>query len=379
MNESESKNEKPKEGRRFSQEQYDMLKHCSDEKDMSEWNEWRKEHPNEVIWLQGRNFKLWWLKKANFMHMNWFSEATNTYISFGEVHLEGANFEWAKLQSANFAGAHIEGEDTRFWSAKARNAQFVGTHLEGADLSVAHLNNCDFSGSFLENAKIVSSHINGANFAHADLRGCSARGAIVDGETNLAYCQVNRYSTQQRFTDFNIVALSSVRIDPGTKQLLEYNIRRMNWEEWYPKQHWLLRYVVRKFWQISDYGISTKRIIVTFFGLAFIFANIYYHWGRIAPPGIVNNLFVDRSGSEVQPWLVPLRTLYFSIVTMTTLGFGDMYANAQSILGHLLLMLQVILGYVLLGALVTRFAVLFTAGGPAGRFANEQEKKGQGE
>ena len=52
-----------------------------------------------------------------------------------------------------------------------------------------------------------------------------------------------------------------------------------------------------------------------------------------------------------------------------------MYANAQSILGHLLLMIQVILGYVLLGALVTRFAVLFTAGGPAGKFADEKEKE----
>jgi len=60
---------------------------------------------------------------------------------------------------------------------------------------------------------------------------------------------------------------------------------------------------------------------------------------------------------------------------MTTLGFGDMYANAQSIWGHILLTFQVILGYVLLGALVTRFAVLFTAGGPAGKFADEQHAK----
>jgi hypothetical protein len=57
---------------------------------------------------------------------------------------------------------------------------------------------------------------------------------------------------------------------------------------------------------------------------------------------------------------------------MTTLGFGDMYANKGSIAGHVLLILQVILGYVLLGALVTRFAVLFTAGGPAGKFAEEK-------
>jgi hypothetical protein len=34
-----------------------------------------------------------------------------------------------------------------------------------------------------------------------------------------------------------------------------------------------------------------------------------------------------------------------------------------------ILAVEVILGYVLLGALVTRFAVLFTAGGPAGTFS----------
>jgi hypothetical protein len=33
MNESESKNEEPKEQCRFSQEQYDMLKRCSEKKD----------------------------------------------------------------------------------------------------------------------------------------------------------------------------------------------------------------------------------------------------------------------------------------------------------------------------------------------------------
>ena len=38
--------------------------------------------------------------------------------------------------------------------------------------------------------------------------------------------------------------------------------------------------------------------------------------------------------------------------------------------------MQVILGYVLLGALVTRFAVLFTAGGPAGRFSKGEVRKG---
>ena len=40
-----------------------------------------------------------------------------------------------------------------------------------------------------------------------------------------------------------------------------------------------------------------------------------------------------------------------------------------------MLTIQVVLGYILLGALVTRFALLFTAGGPAGEFADEKEEE----
>jgi hypothetical protein len=62
---------------------------------------------------------------------------------------------------------------------------------------------------------------------------------------------------------------------------------------------------------------------------------------------------------------------------MTTLGFGDMYAGSHSLIGglfeHALLAFQVILGYVLVGASITGFAVLFTAGGPAGKFADDKE------
>ena len=68
---------------------------------------------------------------------------------------------------------------------------------------------------------------------------------------------------------------------------------------------------------------------------------------------------------------MPVRALYFSIVTMTTLGFGDMYAHPESLVGHVLLTIQVILGYVLLGALVTRLNILFTTGGPTPGFADE--------
>ena len=157
--------------------------------------------------------------------------------------------------------------------------------------------------------------------------------------------------------------------------------------EWY-KAHGVLRWPVRWFWWVSDYGSSTGRIVGTFFTLALVFAAVYYASGFIDYyflgtkdyPGVVSNLFVLEGKQEVVScWLVPFRAAYFSIVTMTTLGFADMNASAYSFLrglfGHMLLAVQVILGYVLLGALVTRFAVLFTAGGPAGEFADEKDDK----
>ena len=140
---------------------------------------------------------------------------------------------------------------------------------------------------------------------------------------------------------------------------------------------------------MSDYGRSINRVVLSFSLLALVFAAIYYVWGCVDIyligtkdyPGIVSDLFVlENSHETVSRWLVPFRALYFSIVTMTTLGFGDMYANAHDFIrgffGHTILAIQVIIGYVLLGALVTRVAVLFTAGAPSATFFKDAKKKG---
>ena len=66
-------------------------------------------------------------------------------------------------------------------------------------------------------------------------------------------------------------------------------------------------------------------------------------------------------------WQLWLRSFYFSIVTMTTLGFGDMCAHECSAAGYVILIIQVLLGYFLLGALITRLGVMFTASGPVAR------------
>ena len=298
------------------EEQYKLLKWCSNNRNIEPWNSWRK-----------KNLRT-------------------------EIHLEGADLSGTYLKGAHLQHAHLEG--TVLYEA----------HLEGVNLAKAHL----------EGVKLINAHLNGACLINAHLEGARFFGSVVDGGTLINHCFVDRR------TNFGLVGLDACRIDPAMKQLLQYNIRRENWQKWYD-EHPRLKWPVRWFWKRSDYGLSTKQIITTFFVWAFAFAFVYYAWAAVDyycldvkdHPGIVSNLFVFEDTQQTVPlWLVPVRSVYFSIVTMTTLGFGDMYASGHSFLrglfGHVLLGFQVLLGYILLGALITRLAVLFIAGGPVGPF-----------
>jgi uncharacterized protein YjbI with pentapeptide repeats len=331
MNESKPQAENHKDQSRLSQEQYDMLRRCADKKDITEWNEWRKKNPNVTIFLDGRNFHGCDLSGA-FLNtgavvINPGTSMHEQYIFKGQVHLRNSLFLQATLHRTDFRGAHIEG------------ANFNSAKLEGGCLELAYMQSANL------------------------------KGAMFNKSTSFEGCYINKQ------TDFRESDLTNLRVSPQIKQLMEYNIRRMNWEDWYQK-HPFLKWPIRWFWCVSDYGISTWRIIGWFIGLSLFFAAIYSSMAFWSPPGIVSYLEVEP---HLPLWhyfiLLLIRPVYFSVVTMTTLGFGDMYANSQSICGHISLTIQVILGYVLLGALVTRFAVLFTAGGPAGRFADDNDNK----
>lgn len=440
MVESDKKQEKAK--RKFSEEQYQMLLRCSEKKDMTEWKEWRKNNPAEDALLEGADLSEACLDGALLNSGGCKNTITGEYERFeGEVHLENANLRRASLKNAKLWGAflqaahlgyaHLEGadlfyaqlkdaylmeahlEDAKFLEANLKDAKLSLSHLERAMLTGAHLEGADLTGANLKDAHLENAHLEGTNLLDADLEKAQVRnahlegaklqgaslksahfmGAIVDGNTNMWKVSVNQFTTSTAkdwlFTDFSGVPLQNVIIDPATKQLIEYNIRRKYWYKWINQKDWgeiahygniernvfskIARSLIHLFFWISDYGLSTWRIIGWFFLLALAFAAIYANCACWWPPGIVSNLDVEP---HLPLWhyflLVLLRPVYFSIVTMTTLGFGDMHADATSIWGHVLLTFQVILGYVLLAALVTRFAVLFTAGGPAGKFADEK-------
>jgi len=336
-------NKTPKDGeRKFSREQYDMLLRCSKKRDMTEWNQWRKANPKEQICLEEAPLGRKNLRGAN-LRGAWLSDASLCR---------------AKLHNADLSGAHLEHADLGF--AELQDANLCKAHLEGARLREAHLEQARLWDAHLEYANPTMGYLHGAEIWNAHLEGADFRLASVDGATLI--CGI----TYDENTDFRGVALSNARLDGQLQPKLEGIARRLHWMEWY-ERHPFRRWPAKAFWAMSDYGRSTGRVIVCFFICALAFANVYLGFGVLRDvygltwiPQPVSNLFVE-GGRQVPNYVVPIRALYFSIVTQTTLGFGDMFANAESVLGHVLLMVQVILGYVLLGALVTRLGILFTS------------------
>ena len=79
-----------------------------------------------------------------------------------------------------------------------------------------------------------------------------------------------------------------------------------------------------------------------FFAALFVGANALGH-PLVAP---------IEERAETATWYTPI---YFSVVTFSTLGFGDV--TPCRLLGEILVTVEVILGYVLLGGLISIFAM----------------------
>ena len=90
-------------------------------------------------------------------------------------------------------------------------------------------------------------------------------------------------------------------------------------------------------WLTSDCGRSIIRwgawtfMIAVFYAVAYTFVDVDYG-----------------------PYRTDISPLYFSIVTMTTLGFGD--SLPSSLPAQIVTMTEVVLGYVMLGGLLSIFA-----------------------
>jgi len=106
-------------------------------------------------------------------------------------------------------------------------------------------------------------------------------------------------------------------------------------------------------WAALGYGRRLWQWPAVSAAVALVFALIYMPRPAWFPDWWAAPLTFDYP-SELNPWFAPF---YFSVVTLTTLGLGDF--TPANVPAQILVMSEVIIGYVMLGVLLALISLYF--------------------
>ena len=280
-------------------------------------------------------------------------------INFAQADFYKANLHSSNLKKSVFADAEMSLanlQDAALYKADLSNAIVQEAVLTGADLSSSSCAGADFRGAKLEGVNFSDADLRGCNFSHCDMRGCNLSGADVTGaifhftqlaEANVTHLKYGGYKDLSgcyhgvRGVDSvygNALFVRDAR-DQDYIDTLQHTIADL--------PPGLLKNVERflfRAWGLIDHGRSLVK--VSFY--AFIVANLY---GLFYLADMTLGWQIMDYSNSAKTWFTPF---YYSVVTYTTLGFGDVTAN--SLLGELLVISEVIVGYFTLGLLLAILA-----------------------
>jgi len=336
------------------------------------WNAWREKNPQEsvrdamselasnmpmssktrqqieepahirMLNLSGANLKGRALAMVNFSCVNLsgaklqgadLSDADFTGASLHKADLTGANiqetiFSDADLTKADlrrarfFAGADLQRAKLRY--AKLEGVELKKTNLRGADLTLADLRNVDLTEADLREATFYGTDIRGATLARAMLNDADVTG-IRWTRRRMRGCYLGIRGLESCYGN------ALFKRDAADQDFLDTLA-----EKWRYQPQMALFWL----WGALDYGRSLSRVVWVAAMIAFSYGLIYSY-----RPELLN--FKDSANTLLTPF-------YFSVVTYTTLGFGDV--KPANKLGELLVMTEVVIGYLTLGLLLAVLA-----------------------
>jgi uncharacterized protein YjbI with pentapeptide repeats len=325
---------------------YDILDKLSSGVDT--WNEWRRGPGVGKLLLREAD-----LSESDLSNVD-FSDIDASGIDLYKSDLSNANLKMSIFEGADFSNARLCAIGG--YKANFRSAFLIEADLEGADLSEADLRDADLRGANLRNANLQGALLNGARLDRANLSNASLVDADVTGASfsfanmdsaNLTTMHYGGYRLMHglyygvRGLDSSFGNSIFVRDakDQDYLDTLEVMISRLPEGRMKNIEHKLFR-----LWSLIDYGRSLFKVTFYAFLIASVYAcvyslDMYFGWGMM-----------DYSNSA-QSWFTPF---YYSIVTYTTLGFGDVTANHW--LGEIIIISEVIVGYFTLGLLLAILA-----------------------
>ncbi len=276
------------------------------------------------------------LQRANLA----FAKLFKTNLSGANLH--EANLESSELTGANLSNANLEGaimtkaglgmtnlEKARLFETNLKFATLTKSNLKGTDMRCAILESARIREANLENADFT-----GANLRHADISKCEVRkAAFTDADLRDA-----NLSGLRDFNTADWVGADMRGIDFAGAYLLRRFAMDQNYIKEFRESSRMSQYLYYVWWFTSDCGRSIGRWLALVGVLALVFAGFYTQ--------------VEISyGMHEETWFMPI---YFSIVTMTTLGYGDVLPASTA--AQIVSMVQVLIGYIMLGGLLSIFS-----------------------
>jgi uncharacterized protein YjbI with pentapeptide repeats len=240
--------------------------------------------------------------------------------------LSGADLTGASASHAVFGRADLSG--AVLFDAQAADASFSHALLGGADLRVARLDRARFLEAVLDEADLSR-----ATLQEADLTRASVDGAIFR-DADLARSRVRAITG---YAEADWIGVDILDVDFAGAYLARRAIMDQNYLHEFRTKSRLNRLVYLLWWVTSDCGRSIVRWSLWTNVVALVFALAY------------TMVDIDFGAHPT-----PLSPVYFSVVTLTTLGYGDVLPASMP--AQILAMVEVVLGYVMLGGLLSIFA-----------------------
>ena len=276
------------------------------------------------------------LSRANLTRANLVGARLGGAVLFGatldhaellKADLRGADLTQASAREAGFGGANLEGAN--LFNAVLTAATFTQSNLTGADLRTA-----DLSGARLRECCLHGVDCSQSVLRDADLGGSDVGGATFQG----ANLRQSRLSGVRGATDANWIGADILDVDFCGAYLVRRHILDQNYLHEFRGQSRTTEAVYWVWWATSDCGRSFVRWGSWTAVIAVLFAALY-------------QLVELDPGGRPDNWMT---TIYFSFVTLTTLGYGDIVPTSAS--ARIVALLEVIIGYMMLGGLLGIFA-----------------------
>ncbi|MCH4024275.1 MAG: pentapeptide repeat-containing protein [Acetobacter sp.] len=343
---------------------YGFLLECLEKQDIDAWNAFVSS-TDDIIKLRecsfdnlslnglifqnrngrGGDFYKSTFKKSNIQNVD-FSRCSLLEASLDQANISGCIFTHTQLIESSCVQATIHASD--FSCAK-----FIAANVSKTDFLASSFYESDFQNSNLEGTRFLSNGYNILNKKNDPIVVCGAnfRNAHFDGNTYFDSCVFSRK------TDFRSPTFPKITFYNLMQDTAAYCNRRKNWIDWYGNNNFIIALIARFFWIHSDYGRSPKRVIMSYILVSTIFSLIYY------------------TNQSMNEHISLVSSFYFSTVTMTTLGYGDIHPRHTDSICEILVIIQVIYGYILIGALISIVSALFTSTGPAIGLIKHPKKK----